>query len=221
MRKRRARRELSQNKSSSHTVFQASAVSTTAPHTARVAMRTTRQRGHSFYEDDEVVEDGKKSAGSSPGRGSVGSGSGVGGDDGAGLNTSRDSTESSTSGSSASLSSGDGDQEAEELNFPRGRARSRSILGPPDLSGSGGEGSGIVKYDPANPPASTGSKENKEVPQVPKSGPLAQHEIQVLKKVRDAMRREIATAVFTSHLDCFLNLTTTNTHTHRALRMRH
>jgi len=150
-------------------------------------MRTTRQRGHSFYEedeDDDVVREGGKSAGSSPGRdGSVGSGSGVGGDDGAGLNTSRDSTESSTSGSSASLSSGDGDQEAEELNFPRGRARSRSILGPPDLSGSSGEGSGIVKYDPANPPASTGSKENKEVPQVPKSGPLAQHEIQVLKKV--------------------------------------
>ena len=156
----------------------------------------TRQRGHSFYED----EDGGAAAAvpataASPGRNSparsVGdasstdselSGGGGSRDSGEG-GESFVSNDSSASGGSRSSD----DLEEDDQAFLRGRSRSRSICGgTPDAPEGLGTSSVIVKYDPANPPPPTGSKENKDVPPVPKSGPLAQHEIQVLKKVRSA-----------------------------------
>lgn len=162
-------------------------------------MRPTRQRGHSFYEKEED-ENETSPIKSSPGRnkstGSAGKGSSTPNsvdsyDIFAADSSSRDSTEgesfSVSSSSSGSQSEGgisprsSDDIAEEDLAFSRGRSRSRSICGAPDIP----EGSGVVKVDPANLPIpSKGIGELKEVAPMPKSGPLAQHEIQVLKKVR-------------------------------------
>jgi hypothetical protein len=159
----------------------------------------TRQRGHSFYEDEAENGGGSTAPIVPPKRGGSASPSRPGS---AEPSDGRASTDSEASGGAGSNSrdSGEGDsfvsidssgggseelEEEDDQAWSRGRSRSRSICGgspeAPDMGGA----PGIIKYDPSNPPPRAGgSGENKDVPPVPKSGPLAQHEIQVLKKVR-------------------------------------
>jgi len=156
-------------------------------------MRTSRQRGHSFHDGDAAEgAPGTSVSSSSPGR-STGSGeatervSGSSTDSessgGVGVNPSRGSGDSFDSSLSGEVSEEQEEEEEDDAALIRGRSRSRSICGGSPEAPDMGTGPGIVKYDPSNPPPSKGSKENPEAPPVPKTGPLAQHEMQVLKKV--------------------------------------
>ena len=146
-------------------------------------METNRRRGQSFFEDED---DGSKTgaAGTSPSSapGADCFTSEFGEAPAASSSDSGDTHNSDSTHSLTTRSSSEEDLEEEEKAFSRGRSRSRSICGTPDVP----EGGGIIKYDPSAPSSSAPKREGSELgalqSSAPKSGPLAQREIQVLKK---------------------------------------
>lgn len=175
-------------------------------------METNRRRGQSFYEEQPSAASSSPSKFAVPqGAGTGGSvaaaaaattaaaftsiGREYSMDASGSLLASRSDSsdaEHSRSSGSGSDSSGEGgartssdeiDDAEEDAKFSRGRTRSRSICGPAPDAPDGTPASGIIKFDPSAPPAAGPKREVAEpAPLAAKSGPLAQREIQVLKK---------------------------------------